>query len=425
MRNNIFTVVFTLIAVYTILGQTNKLRLDSCVAMTKRNYPMLQQNGLLKNISAVNIRGINENWLPKLSMLAQGVYQTEVVQFNFPGTNYNFPHDSYLANLGIDQLLIDGGQFKQQRNIENISVELEVQKNEVELYKLIDRVNQLFIGILLTRENINMLDLYKSNLENRRKNLVSASQNGLALASSLDEIDAELLKNEQTNIEAKDNLIALYANLSLLTNVKIDDSIEFEMIAIGEDKISKEQNFNFRPEMKMFDLQDQLIDARYRLTNKMALPKLSIGMAANYGRPGPNFINQELRFFGSASLNFRWNVSSLYGLSREKSKYQINKDMLDAQRKTFLLSLESSMNTQTAQISSMEKLIQKDKEIIEKRASISAVSASQLDNGKINVTNYLWQLNEEMAAKLNLKIHEIKLMNAKSNYNTTKGLEKF
>jgi hypothetical protein len=37
---------------------------------------MLQQNGLLKNISAVNIRGINENWLPKLSLSAQGAYQT-------------------------------------------------------------------------------------------------------------------------------------------------------------------------------------------------------------------------------------------------------------------------------------------------------------------------------------------------------------
>ncbi len=425
MRNKFLAIIIVLIAFTSLIGQTNKLRLDTCVAMTKRNYPMLQQNGLLKNISAVNIRGINENWLPKLSLSAQGVYQTEVVQFNFPGTNYSFPHDSYLANLGIDQLLIDGGQIKQQRNIENISAQLEVQKNEVELYKLVDRVNQLYIGILLTRENLNMLNLYKSNLENRRKNLVSASQNGLALASNLDEIDAELLKNEQTSIEAKDNLQALFANLSLLTNLKIDESVEFEMIALGEDKINNGQKSNLRPEMKLFDLQDQLIDARYRLTNKMALPKLSFGMAANFGRPGPNFINQELRFFGSASLNFRWNISSLYGFNREKSKYQINKDMVDVQRKTFLLSLESTLNTHSAQISSMEKLIQKDKEIIGKREGISSVAASQLDNGKINVTNYLWQLNEEMAAKLNLKIHEIKLMNAKSNYNTTKGLEKF
>ena len=49
--------------------------------------------------------------------------------------------------------------------------------------------------------------------------------------------------------------------------------------------------------------------------------------------------------------------------------------------------------------------------ILTKKAEISAVSAAQLANGKITSTVYLIQLNDEMAARLNLKIHEIKKIN--------------
>jgi hypothetical protein len=41
------------------------------------------------------------------------------------------------------------------------------------------------------------------------------------------------------------------------------------------------------------------------------------------------------------------------------------------------------------------------------------------------VTDYLTQLNAEMQATLNQKIHEVKLMNAMTSYNTTRGVNQF
>jgi hypothetical protein len=52
-------------------------------------------------------------------------------------------------------------------------------------------------------------------------------------------------------------------------------------------------------------------------------------------------------------------------------------------------------------------------------------AATQLENGKITVTDYLTQLNAEMQATLNQKIHEVKLMNAMTSYNTTRGVNQF
>lgn len=411
-------VVITILISSISFGQ-NSVSLDSCIVWAKKQYPLLRQNALIDQASDVTLKTINENWYPKLSFLAQGVYQSEVV--SIPGFATGFPHDSYLTQVSLDQTLFEGGQTKQQKNIENINAQIEVQKNEIEMYKLIDRVNQLYVSVLLTRSNNELLKIFKANLENRKKNLESGEKNELVLSSSVDELEAEILKTEQSIIEGTENLTALYQNLALLTNRTFNDSTVFEMTPIGG-KVNLSAPIT-RLETELFSLQESLVDSRYKLTNRLALPKISVGIAGNYGRPGPNFINQNLRFFGSANLTVRWNMSSLYGLNREKTRYEINKQMISVQRETFDLSVQTALTTQQAQLNSMQTVIEKDKLIVEKRHNVATTGASQLDNGKITVTAYTTQLNEEMAAKLNQKIHEIKLMNAQSGYNTTKGIK--
>jgi outer membrane protein TolC len=412
----------TLIALFLLLwsqGQTQRvISLDSCIIWAKANYPLIKQNQLFNEVSALNVRAINESWLPKLTLNVQGVYQSEVVQLNLPGVNTHFPHDSYNSSLAIEQTIFDGGITKKQREIEASNLTIEKQKNEIELYKVIDRVNQLYTSVLLGKENIQMLAVFKDNLMNRRKNLIPAIENGLSLSSSLDEIDVEIMKLDQNMIETNQNLESLYRGLSILTGKSIKEDSEFNLVALGD---SKKKNVS-RPELILLEQQESLLDNKYSMATKMALPKITLNVAGNYGRPGPNFINQELRAFGSAGINVRWNISTLYGLSREKSRYELNKDLIQIQREAFLLNTTLTSINYEKQIEAMNELILKDAQIIEKRAAISKVYSTQLDNGKITVSQYLFQLNEEMTAKLNQKIHEIKRMNAQSMYFTTMGL---
>ncbi len=415
MKRTSFIFLFIILSAQS---QAQKLiLLDSCIAWSKANYPLIQQNQLFDQVSGLNVRAINEAWLPKLNMNIQGVYQTEVVQFNFPGMTTHFPHDSYNSSLSIEQTIFDGGLAKKQREIEGSNLSIEKQKNEIELYKLIDRVNQLYTSILLGKENLHMLTIFKDNLLNRRKNVAPAVENGLSLSSSLDELDVEILKIEQNMIETTQSLKALIEGISLLTGQEITEQDEFTFVPLGGRTVKAT-----RPELRLLDYQLELLNTRYSLATKLALPKVSMNLAGNYGRPGPNFINQELRAFASAGINVRWNISTLYGLSREKSRYEINKDLIEIQRETFLLNNSIASINYARQIDAMNELIQKDAVILEKRSSISKVYSSQLDNGKITVSQYLTQLNEEMTAKLNQKIHEIKRMNAESLYHTTNGI---
>ncbi|MEP7265632.1 MAG: TolC family protein, partial [Bacteroidota bacterium] len=180
-----------------------------------------------------------------------------------------------------------------------------------------------------------------------------------------------------------------------------------------------------RPELQLFETQKALIDTRRKLNNSFALPKLTISAEGAYGRPGPNFLNQDLRFFGQAAINLKWNIGSLYTLNNEKQNLEIEKKMIDVQKDVFEFNVNQALYTQDAQINSLNDIIEKDKIIIEKRHNITKTASSQLENGIITTTDYLTQLNAEMQAVLNKTMHEIKLMNAITSYNTTKGITNF
>jgi outer membrane protein TolC len=400
----------------------NSISLDSCISWSKKNYPLIKQNEVTLQQSEQNEKGIRENWLPKLSFMGQATYNTEVVQFNFPGMDLKFPHDAYLTSLSLEQTIIDGGQTKSQHNVEKLNTELTIQQNEVELYKLVERVNQLYVNVLLGRENLHILELYKEDLSNRATNMKAGVDNGLVLSSSLDELEAEILKTDQNIIESTYQLEALYKTMTLYIGQPVDKNTTLTETPIGGNAARIEVQ---RPELKIFDLQSKLLDAHFKQINVNAIPRVTVGAAGNYGRPGPNFINQELRFFGSANLTLRWNISSLYGLKRERTKVELNKSLVEIQRDAFLFNIEASLNTQTAQLSALAQMIEKDDVIIEKRHNVTSTATAQMENGKITVVNYLSQLNAELQAKLNKKVHEIRRMNAISTINATSGSIKF
>jgi phage tail tape-measure protein len=99
--------------------------------------------------------------------------------------------------------------------------------------------------------------------------------------------------------------------------------------------------------------------------------------------------------------------------------------MIDLQQEAILFNLKASLFTQTNQLEAMQQIIQKDDEIIEKRKKVTATASSQMENGKITVVNYLSQLNAQLQAELNKKVHEIKQMNTISSMNATKGIITF
>lgn len=417
-----FLALIFVFATSSLWSQMNTVNLDSCLRWARLNYPLYRQSELFKAQMMTNVQGIKEAWLPKLNLSVQGIYQSEVVQFNIPGFTTNFPHDAYLGALALEQLLFDGGVTQRQRQLEGLNADIEVQKNNVEVYRVVDRVNQTYMAVLLAKANISMLELLQDNLMKRSVNVAVSVSNGLMLQTQLDEIEVEMLKTRQQLIEAKESLNGLCSALSVLTGKPIVSTTEFMAEPAGGSSLLMS---NMRPEATLLLMQEGYLSEKYKLATNLALPKLYFNVVGNYGRPGPNFINQDLRFFGSGSLALKWNISNLYGLSREKQRFDISRKILNIQREQLNQNIETSLTTHAAQLNAMDQVLQLDDAIVQKKSEIAAVAANQLENGKITATVYLLHINDEMAARLNRKVHEIKRINAWSNYNITLGLVNF
>ncbi|MFM7386566.1 MAG: TolC family protein, partial [Bacteroidota bacterium] len=239
------TFIFLWILTSTAWGQLSSINVDSCLRWATLNYPIYRQSELFKAQMMTNVQGIKEAWLPKLNLGLQGTYQSEVVQFNIPGFTTNFPHDSYLGSLALEQMLFDGGISKRQSQLEALNTDIEIQKNKVEIYRIVDRVNQIYMSILLAKANISMLELLQDNLMKRSVSVAASVTNGLMLQTQLDEIEVEMLKTRQQLIEAKENLNGLCASLSILTGKTIASTTEFLETPAGGNTLLMN---NMRPE---------------------------------------------------------------------------------------------------------------------------------------------------------------------------------
>ena len=67
-------VIALLMLPMSALGQT----LDECQQAAEKNYPLIQQYGLIEKTTRLTIVNIQKGWLPQVSAQAQATYQSDV-----------------------------------------------------------------------------------------------------------------------------------------------------------------------------------------------------------------------------------------------------------------------------------------------------------------------------------------------------------
>ena len=69
----------------------------------------------------------------------------------------------------------------------------------------------------------------------------------------------------------------------------------------------------------------------------------------------------------------------------------------------------------------MQQLLQSDDEIIDLRTKVKKAAHAQLDNGVITTNDFLLEVNDENEARLLKIFHQLQLLQAQINYQTTVG----
>ena len=404
-----------------VAGQNNStLSLQQAYDLAEKNYPLIKQRELVKQTTDLTIENLSKGYLPQFSLSGQVTYQSEVtgVSVSVPGISFSsVSKDQYKFLADMNQLIYDGGIIKQQKNIQHLNDDVEQEKIEVELYKIKDRINQLFLGVLFLDEQLKQIELVKADLNNGIKRVEAQVNNGVSLRSNLDVLKAQLLQTDQRAIELNASRKGLIDVLSLFINQQIPENVQLERPVITS-AISDDIH---RPELKLFSSQNKLLRSQTKLIDAKNLPKTSWFVEGGYGKPGLNLLKNEFAFFYITGLRLNWSLGGLYTQKREKKLVDINKKIVDIQKETFLLNTNTGLQQQQAEINKFQKLIATDQAIIDLRIKVKDAAKAQLENGVITANDYLREVNAEDQARQSLITHQIQLLQAEINYQTIAG----
>ncbi|MBI5856716.1 MAG: TolC family protein [Sphingobacteriales bacterium] len=398
-----------------------KLTLEQAYDLSAKNYPVVKQKDLIKQTAAISIDNLQKGFLPQFGISCQATYQSDVtkVPVSLPGFFIEAPaKDQYKLVADVSQLIYDGGLTKEQKTLQQLNATVEDQKVEVELYKLKERINQIYLSILYLDEQLKQVELVKADIQTGIKRVDAQVQNGVSFKSNLNMLKAELLKAEQRNIEVKASRKGLVDALALFTGEQLNENVQLEKPVFAETALATEI---VRPELRLYSEQQKLIGQQNRLITVKNLPKASLFFQTGYANPALNMLKHGFDYYYIGGVRFNWSLGGLYTKKKEKEQVEVNKKIVEVQKETFLLNTNTQLKQQQAEIDKLKQLIASDNEIIALRKSVTDAAKAQLENGVITANDYLKEVNAEDQSRQSLITHQVQLLQAQINYQTISG----
>lgn len=396
------------------------LNLTDCYDLAINNYPLIQQKGLIKKYEENRLNQLGKRFLPTINLNLQASYQSDVTALSIDDAiassmGMQLPDlskDQYKANLNIQQLIWDGGINREQKKIERLDTELKEQNLEVELYKIKDQINQLFFNNMLLEKQMKILSLGKENLLNNIKTLTHIIEQGMALNSELNILEAEVISIDQQLTELKHNRMAVLQMLGEYIGKEINPTQKF---CYDEIILSLDNNTIERPEIKGFELSRLKLEANMARIEASKSPMISGSGQLGYGRPALNMLSNDFDPYYKVGINLSWNLWDNGQKKLNKSLLKINSEIIKTQQESFEHNIHIKNKQSTSNVQKLEEFLSQDKKIIELRTNIRATAESQLKKGSLTSTDYLTELNKETQSKLNFEYHKIQLALSKLN----------
>ena len=392
--------------------------LEECRQAAEHNYPIIRQYDLIARTTELTVRNIQKAWFPQISVTAQGSYQNKVTAWpeNLQGLFaqmglqlQGLSRDQYKVGIDVRQTLFDGGAIGSRREIARREGAVQAAQTEVDLYKIGQRVHEMYFALLLLDEQLRLNADVNALLRSNEQQLAAMLKSGTASACDFENVKAERLSAEQQQTELLSQRQTLQRLLSLFCGIPVDSIRRPPVpnLPSGENK---------RPELRFFDRQLQLTDAQEKALDAQLLPQLGLFAQGYYGNPGLNLFEDMMKrrwsWNGIAGLKLTWNLSALYTHRNEKSKLRVQRELIENARQLFLFNNRLDETQQSENVRRFRAIAQRDGEIIALRTAVRKAAESKLAHGIIDVNGLLREINKENAAKTQQAIHEIDMLKA-------------
>ncbi|WP_338869217.1 TolC family protein [Spirosoma sp. SC4-14] len=399
----------------------SSVTLEECYAAARAHYPQLRQEAILQQTNELAIANLNASRrLPQLTVNGQATWQSEVTKLPIELPNLSVPvlnKDQYKLTLDASYTLYDGQLTQLQTAAQQAGTATAIRQVEVELNRLKDQVNSLFLNALLTDENIRLTRILLDDLRNRAEKTRASVRFGTSAQINLDGLLAEALRTEQRLADLNASRQGLRASLQLLTGLPVIDSTR--LVVVEPTRLTG-LSLN-RPELALYQAQRSQYDAQAGLINNRTKPRISLFAQPGVGRPGLNLLSNDFKPFFIGGLRLNWNLSAAYNLERDRQLVALNRQQVDVQQATFEQNIALQLRQQQTEIDRLEAQLSRDAEIVALRTKVRQAAAVQLDNGVLAARDYTIELNNENQALLNQKLHQLQRLLAIIQYRTISG----
>ena len=391
--------------------------LEECQQAAERNYPLIQQYGLIDKTTELTVANIQKGWLPQVSVSAQATLQSDVTAFpdqmqqmyKAMGIDMKgLSKDQYRVGVDVQQMVYDGGVIKSRKDIAREQGNVQTAQNEVNMYNVHKRVNEMYFGLLLLDEQIKLNANLQNLLSANEKKLASMQKNGTAAESDYLNVKAERLNVVQKMTDMQAQRKALVRMLSTFCGVEVKVPVK------PTPNTHHPTPNNGRPELKAINAQLRLADAQEKALDAALMPKFGVFAQGFYGYPGYNMfedmMNRQWSLNGMIGARLTWNIGAFYTRKNDKEKIQMQRKTAETNRSVFLFNNNLEQIQQNEDIERYRKLMTDDEEIINLRSSIRKAAESRLSHGIIDVNDLLKEITNENAAKVQQCVHEIEML---------------
>ena len=390
--------------------------LEECQQAAERNYPLIRQYGLIEKTTELTVANIQRGWLPQVSASTQATLQSDVTAFpdqmlkmyqQMGIDMQGLRKDQYRVGIDIQQTVFDGGAIRSQKEIARERGKVQAAQNEVNLYNVRKRVNEMYFALLLIDEQMKLNKDLQELLAQNEKKLASMVKNGTAAESDYQNVKAERLNVMQQMTGLLSQRSALVRMLSAFCGIEVKEVVkpaaETSLLSSG-----------LRPELKAINAQLCLADAQEKALDAALMPKFGVFAQGFYGYPGYNMfedmMSRRWSLNGMIGARLTWSIGALYTRKNDKAKIQLQRETAENNRDVFLFNNNMEQIQQNENIERYRKLMADDEEIIMLRSSIRKAAESKLSHGIIDVNDLVKEINNENAARVQQSVHEIEML---------------
>ena len=399
------------------LSGANAQTLAECQQAAERNYPLIKRMDLITQTAALTVANIQKGWLPQLTVTAQATLQSDVTAFpEQMQTVYQqmgidikgLRKDQYRIGVDVQQTVFDGGAISSRKEVARREAGVEIARQEVDIYKVRQRVNELYFSLLLLDQQIALSRDLEQLLSSNEQKLGTMFKSGTASESDYLSVKAERLKATQQLASLLSQRQSAAAILSVFCGIEVKSPVKPSPTYAAAPAV--------RPELRLADSQVALANAREKALGAALLPRIGLFAQGFYGYPGYNMFEDMMRrrwsLNGMIGARLTWNIGALYTRKNDKAQLRLARESAENSREVFLFNNKLEVMRYNEHTARYRQLMADDEEIIALRSRVRKAAESKLAHGIIAVNDLLREINAENTARVQQSMHEIEMLKA-------------